>query len=173
MRSIKSKCMLDRDITLVAAMDKTGAIGKDNKLLWSLPSDLYHFKLLTLKGTVVMGRRTYESIGRALPDRRNIILSRDMRYRPRGEIVARSIDELFRLTTPDEKLFVIGGGEIYSQLLPHVRRLVVTEVDAEINGDTYMPEFKNDPSIREIYRVTADDDPRDDYRYDIVYYERS
>lgn len=164
--------MQQRNITLVAAMDKAGAIGKDNKLPWSLPSDLYHFKLLTLKGTVVMGRRTFESIGKPLPDRRNIVLSRDMSYRPRGEVVARSVDEVFRLTEHDEKIFVIGGGEIYKQFLPHVNRLVISEVDVEIHGDTYMPDFKSDPTIREIYRVRPDDDPRDEYRYDIVYYER-
>lgn len=161
---------MDRQIVLVAAVNKRGAIGKGNKLLWSIPSDLFHFKLLTLKGTVVMGRKTFESLGnKPLPDRRNIVMSQDMAYKPFGQEVCRSALALFEMTSETERIFVIGGEAIYRLFMPYAEGLVVSYVDAEVEGDTHFPEIDM-ARFKEIHRVVADKDLRDEYSYEIAYY---
>lgn len=127
-------------ISLIAAMDKNNVIGYNNDMPWSLPNDLKHFKEVTSHSTIIMGRKTYESIGRPLPNRRNIILSRSG-YETNDDVeVISSIDEIKKLAKKEE-VFVIGGGTIYEQVISFADRLYITRIDAELKGDTYFPQF--------------------------------
>jgi dihydrofolate reductase len=115
-------------------------IGRDNDLPWRLPDDLKHFKQLTSGHTVVMGRRTWESIGaRPLPNRRHIVISRDSGYQATGATVAGSLDAALKLAAGDAEVFIIGGQQIYALALPIADRLYLTEVDADVPGDVRFP----------------------------------
>lgn len=137
-------------IILVAAHDKNNLIGNNNKLPWHLPEDLKHFKDTTRGNTVVMGRKTYESIGFPLPNRRNIILTRNKDLKIDGcDIVADMQDILSNKELADKKLMVIGGTEIYKLFLDVADELVITEVNGEYEGDAYFPEYKEDFKLTE------------------------
>lgn len=128
-------------VTLIAAMDRNYAIGADNKLLWHLPADMAFFKKMTTGKTVLMGRKTYESLGRPLPNRRNIVLTRQQELEIEGcEVVHDLKEALDRFR--GEELMVIGGAEIYALALPYADKLLLTEVDAVIGGsDAFFPKF--------------------------------
>ena len=128
----------------VVAHDKNRLIGGDNKLLWHLPEDLKNFKKLTLNSVVVMGRKTFESIGKPLPKRLNVVLTRDKDFRPNNCIVYDDIREVIRDFAEEYQVFIIGGGEIYKQFFPHIKRIYVSLVDGEYVGDTYFPEYNSD-----------------------------
>ncbi|RMF18132.1 MAG: dihydrofolate reductase [Alphaproteobacteria bacterium] len=129
-------------ITLVAAVAKNGVIGTRGRLPWHLPADLRHFKALTWGKPVIMGRRTFESIGRALPGRRNIVLTRDPGWRAPAQVaLARDRCEALTLAGQVPEAMVIGGGEIYRLFLPLADRLELTEVDLSPSGDAYFPEL--------------------------------
>lgn len=130
--------MSDQTITLIAALDKNYAIGKGNTMPWHLPDDLKRFKALTTEKTVLMGRKTFESIGKPLPKRRNVVLTRSEEFTAGGVEVVHSVEEALKL--PD--LFVIGGGEIYTAFLPHATHMNLTLVDTAIeSADAYFPRF--------------------------------
>lgn len=135
-------------IALIVAMARNHVIGKDNTMPWHLPEDLRHFKRVTLGKPVVMGRNTYESIGKPLVQRANIIISRNPAYRVEGAAVVHSLDaalalgaDLLRDAGPDAELMIIGGAQIYAQALPLAQRLYLTEVHAEPEGDASFPQF--------------------------------
>lgn len=141
-------------VTIVAAVARNGVIGRDNDLPWRLPEDLRRFKQLTMGGVLVMGRRTYESIGRPLPGRRTIVVSRDPGLRIDGVEVAASLEEALA-RAGDGEVYVVGGGEIYRQAMGLADALEITEVDAEPEGDTFFPEI--DPADwREVARAPGD-----------------
>jgi dihydrofolate reductase len=113
-------------------------MGRGGALPWHLPEDLKHFKRLTLEKPVIMGRKTFDSIGKPLPKRRNIVLTRNTTYWPEGVEIARSVNEVFDMTSDDREIAVIGGAEIFNEFAPYVDTAFVTEVDAEIaDGDVY------------------------------------
>lgn len=124
-------------------MSENRVIGKDNKLLWSLPQDMKRFKALTTGHTVIMGRKTYESIGRVLPNRINIVISGDSAYKVPGGFVAHSLDEALIIAEKKEKeeIFIIGGGQVYTQALPLADTLYLTIVKGAYEGDTYFPDY--------------------------------
>lgn len=126
-------------------MARNGVIGRDNTLPWRLPADLQHFKALTTGHPVLMGRKTFESLGRPLPNRTNIVVTRDRDYAPAGVRVAHSIDEAVAIAAEhlpaDRQLFVIGGENLYAQMLPRAERLYVTLVETEVDGDARFPAF--------------------------------
>ncbi|KQP56529.1 dihydrofolate reductase [Agreia sp. Leaf283] len=132
-------------VALVWAEARGGVIGGDGTIPWHLPEDLAHFKKVTLGGTVVMGRRTWQSLPerfRPLPGRRNVVLTRDRDFAAEGAEVAHSLDEVLDATgrdDPSAPVWVIGGGDIYAQALPRASRLEVTEVDLDVAGDTRAP----------------------------------
>jgi len=132
-------------IVLVVAVAENGVIGRDNGMPWRLPGDLKHFKKTTLGKPVIMGRRTFESIGRPLPGRSNIVLTRDTGFRPDGVLLARNIDEAFSLAKREamklnaEEITVIGGGEVYAQALPLAARIYLTEVHGKPDGAAHFP----------------------------------
>lgn len=132
-------------LSLIAALSQNRAIGKDNKIPWHIPEDLKRFRALTRGHVVVMGRRTFESIGRALPERINIVVTRDPAYTATGCIVVHSLTEALREAKQREKkeIFVIGGGEIYRQALPLADRLYLTLVEGQFEGDTFFPEYSD------------------------------
>jgi dihydrofolate reductase len=126
-------------LSLIAAIARNGAIGKDNALLWRLPEDLQHFKRTTLGCPVIMGRKTWDSIGRPLPGRRNIVITRNPQWHANGTDSAPSLEAALSLAAEAPKVFVIGGAEIYAQALPMADELVLTEVDADFDADAFFP----------------------------------
>jgi dihydrofolate reductase len=128
-------------ITLVAAVAKNGVIGRDGDLPWRLPDDLKAFKRLTLGKPVVMGRKTWESIGRPLPGRHNVVMTRSEGFAAPGASVVSSVQQALELLTDHEEIMVIGGGAIYRQFLGRASRIYLTEVDAEVDGDVTFPEL--------------------------------
>jgi dihydrofolate reductase len=125
--------------SLIVARARNGAIGKDNGMPWHLPADFAHFKRTTLGRPVIMGRRTWESIGRALPGRRNIVVSRTPGWRAPGAEVVGSLDEAWRAVEGADEAFVIGGAQLYAEALPEADRIYLTEIAGEVDGDTFFP----------------------------------
>jgi len=159
-----------RKIALVAAMDKNRAIGRAGALPWHLPDDLKRFKALTLGKTVLMGRKTFESIGRPLPKRRNVVLTRDPNFGSEGVEVVHSLDDALQL---DDEILVIGGGEIYTLFLPLATHLHLTLVDTAIpDADTFFPEW-NPAQWRETHREFHPADERHLFAFSYVDLERA
>ncbi|WP_067223032.1 type 3 dihydrofolate reductase [Marinomonas gallaica] len=133
-------------LSLIVAMSTNRVIGINNSLPWHLPNDLKYFKQVTMGKPIVMGRNTYESIGKPLPGRRNIVISRNPDYQPDGVDVVSSLDAAIKLGEDiclidgHEEVMIIGGAQIYALALPRVDRLYITHVDAEVNGDAFFPE---------------------------------
>ncbi|HEY6824359.1 MAG TPA: dihydrofolate reductase, partial [Steroidobacteraceae bacterium] len=123
------------------AMAQNGVIGRDNTLPWRLPEDLKRFKSFTLGKPILMGRKTFESIGRPLPERTNFVLTRDRGWSAAGVTVAHSVEEALARAAGSEELVAIGGAEVYRLVLPFARRIYLTHVHADVPGDTYFPEF--------------------------------
>jgi dihydrofolate reductase len=139
-------------ISLVVAAARNNAIGKGNALPWSLPNDLKHFKDVTSGHAVVMGRKTFESIGRPLPNRRNIVITRQEDYKPEGVEVVGSLDAAIAAVPAGEEAFVIGGGEIFKQALPIADRVYLTRVEADVEGDAFFPALEAG-EWREVSRI--------------------
>ena len=156
-------------ITIIVAKSNNGIIGKDGDLPWRLPEDLKRFKRLTTGNIVVMGRKTYDSIGRPLPNRKNIVISRNTSLKIEGvEVEQDLIDVLKR--NQEENVYVIGGGQIYVDALPFSEKLEVTEVDVELVGDTSFPEIDSS-QWKEIFREKRVD-PESNLTYSFVSLER-
>lgn len=131
-------------ISLIAAVARNRALGKDGQLLWHLPEDMRYFRETTRGKPVIMGRKTWESLPdafRPLPGRRNIVISRNSAYEAPGATLAGSLDEAVRLTQDDTEVFVIGGAEVYRQAMPLAQRLYLTEVAHDFSADAFFPEF--------------------------------
>lgn len=138
-------------ISMIAAMAHDRVIGLDNQMPWHLPADLAHFKRVTLGKPVLMGRKTFESIGRPLPGRRNLVISRNPEYRVAGVEVIDSVEAALALLAADDpvaELMVIGGGHLYAQLLPKADRLYLTRIDLAVEGDTRFPAFDEAEWVR-------------------------
>ncbi len=128
-------------ISIIAAMDRNHLIGDKNQLPWHLPADFAHFKSVTMGKPIVMGRKTFESIGKPLPGRTNIVLSRNPDIQFEGVECVGSFEEAVALVADAEELMVIGGSAIYEMLMPRVDRMYITYVDGEFKGDAWFPEF--------------------------------
>lgn len=126
-------------ISLVVAAAENGVIGRQNTLPWHLPRDLARFKALTLDHTIVMGRKTFESIGKPLPRRRNVVISRNRDYAPVGAEVVACLDQALAITAGEDEVFVIGGAEIFRQALPLAERIYLTRIHADVPGDIVLP----------------------------------
>ena len=131
--------MCIRDRSIVVAMDDNRLIGNKNQLPWHLPADLAYFKKLTTGKSILMGRKTYDSIGRPLPNRRNIVMTRNSEISIPGCEVVSSLDEAFELTKGEEEVMVIGGASLCDQLLPEINRLYITKIVVEFEGDFFFP----------------------------------
>jgi dihydrofolate reductase len=130
-------------ITLIVARARNGVIGRDNALPWHLPEDLRHFKATTMGHTLVMGRKTFDSIGRPLPGRRTIVLSRNQAWSHPGCERAESIEAALSLVPDADEVFVVGGDEVYRNALTHADRAIVTELEIEPEGDAFFPALDN------------------------------
>jgi dihydrofolate reductase len=143
--------------SLVVAMARNRVIGRDNALPWRLPADLAHFKKVTMGHPIVMGRRTYESIGKALPGRRNIVVTRNVGLEAPGCIVVPSLEAAWRAAGDADEACVIGGTSLFEETLPIADAIHLTEIEADVPGDTYFPEFdRSQWREREIARQPAD-----------------
>lgn len=149
-------------------MSKNRVIGNNNELIWKLSSDLKRFKELTTNNPVIMGRKTYESIGRPLPNRRNIVITRNTEYSVEGCEIVSSLEEALLLTNND--CFIIGGGEIYTQSLEFADKIYLTLVNKEFEGDTTFPEL--DDKWAKISRKDFKADDKNEYDYSFIEYER-
>lgn len=146
-------------------MSKNRVIGDSNTLIWHLPEDLKRFKQLTTGNAIVMGRKTYESIGRPLPNRRNIIITRDKDYSVEGGEIVNSLEEAFLITGSD--CFVIGGGEIYKQSLSYSQKIYLTLIDKDFEGDTEFPEING-----EWKEINKEDFEYSEFNWSFIEYER-
>ena len=128
-------------VTMVVAIGENNAIGKNNELLWYLPKDLRHFKTITSGHTVIMGRKTYESVGKPLPKRRNIIITRNTELTVDGAEVVHTIEDALELCKSDEEVFIIGGAEIYKMAMKHTDKIFLTVVHESFEADAFFPEI--------------------------------
>lgn len=158
-------------LSLIFAMDRNRLIGRGNQLPWHLPADLKHFKAVTMGKPIIMGRLTYESIGKPLPGRRNIVVSRDAGYSAPGCEVVTSPEAALQAVAHVDEAMVIGGANLYRQMLPHADRLYITFIDAEFEGDAWFPEWNAD-EWREVRRDAHRPDERNTVPYAFVVLER-
>ncbi len=158
-------------VSVIAALAKNRIIGIENRLPWRLPEDLAHFKALTLNHPILMGRKTFESLGRPLPGRTNIVITRNPDYGNDGCLVADSIPAALALCAEVDEVFFIGGAELYAQVIPLADRLYLTEVDIEAAGDAWFPEY-DQSAFREVSRESHIGEKADALRFDFVVYER-
>lgn len=159
-------------LSIIVAKSKNNVIGKDNQLIWKIPDDLKRFKNLTTGHIIIMGRKTFESIGRVLPNRFHIILSNDKNYKidnPNVKVI-NNINELDEYIKDNRENFVIGGATIYKLLLPKSNKLYITQIDKEFDGDTFFPELNE----KEWKIVKEEIGPKDenDFEYRYIDYEK-
>jgi len=159
-------------ISLIVAMSRNRTIGQGNALPWHLPADLKYFKRITLGKPIIMGRKTFESIGRPLPGRTNIIVTHELAYRANGCTVVHSIDEAISVAQAHEEVMVIGGATLFEQILPRAERIYLTEIDEEFAGDTFFPELEQ-CTWREIQREHHVPDEQNTHAYSFVVLERN
>jgi dihydrofolate reductase len=161
-------------ISLIVAMASNRAIGLDNKMPWHLSADLKKFKKITMGAPILMGRKTHESIGRALPGRTNIIISRNSAYQPLAEtgcLVFNDIEKAIESCSEFSEVFVIGGSDFYKSMLPIADTLYLTKIHQEFPGDTFFPELNNDQWI-EVEREDINDDPDVAFSYSFLKLEK-
>lgn len=159
-------------LSFIFAMDKNRVIGKNNDLPWRLPEDLKFFKRVTMGHPIVMGRKTHESIGRALPGRENIIVTRDNNYKAEGCTVIHSVSEVERIgKESEEEVFVIGGSELFKATFDAADRLYITYIEEEFEGDTFFPEF-DEKEWKLLSKDKGLKDEKNIYDYFFMIYER-
>jgi dihydrofolate reductase len=159
------------EIVLIAALAKNRVIGIDNRLPWHLPDDLQHFKRLTMGHSIVMGRKTWESLPGVLPDRRHIVITRDAGYQAEKADIVHSIDEAMALVPGQESIFIVGGANLYEQMLKRADRMELTLVDAEPKGDALFPQW-DDLQWQEVSREHHGADDRHRFAFDFVSFNR-
>ena len=130
-----------KNITIIAAISENNVLGKNNKLIWHIPDDLKRFKKLTIGHSVIMGRKTFESMNKALPERKNIILTRNKNYKAKGILIAHNVQEALNYCENDNQPFIIGGGEIYNLFLNISDKIELTRIHKLYNGDAFFPEI--------------------------------
>jgi len=158
-------------VSLIVAMARNGVIGVNNSLPWHLPADLKHFKSLTMGHHIVMGRKTYESIGKPLPGRTSVVVTRNPEYSLPNVIVVNSLEAALTACDKDSEIFVIGGAELYRQAINLADRIYLTEIDADISGDAHFTEFSRD-AWQEVERITNNPDDKNHYTYHFVTFDR-
>ena len=161
-------------LSIIVAKAKNNIIGKNNSLIWHLPEDLKHFRKLTTGHTIIMGRKTFESLGRVLPDRKHIIFSQNPDFKVNDENVevVHSLLQIQDLIEGEEEAFVIGGAMIYNFLMPYVKKMYVTQINEEFEGDAFFPKIDE-----KVWRKTSEEkgikDEENKLDYEFITYERS
>ena len=160
-------------LSIIVAKAKNNTIGKDNKLLWNIPDDLKRFKELTINHNIIMGRKTFESIGRILPNRKHIIFSQNPDFKIDNENIeiVHSMLQIQQYIEDKNENFVIGGAMIYNLLMPYVTKMYVTEIDKDFEGDTVFPRI-NTEVWQEVSREDGPKDEENDFKYEYVVYKR-
>jgi dihydrofolate reductase len=160
-------------ITVIAAIAKNNALGKDNDLIWYLPADLKRFKKVTTGHYILMGRNTYESIGKPLPNRTTIIITRNKNYFKEGCLIAGSLEEAIELAKEEAQLFIIGGAQIYNEVISKnlADQLDITLVHSEFEADVFFPEI-NANTWKESAREDFKADEKNDYDYSFISYQK-
>ncbi len=159
------------NLHLVVAIDKKGGIGKNNQLLWHLPADLKHFKEITSGHPIIMGRKTYDSIGKPLPNRRNVVITRQEKLKIEGAEVVNSLQEAIELVKNENLAFIIGGAEIFAAAMPLVHQIELTLVHHTFEADTFFPEIN--PKIwEEMNRENHQPDDKNAFSYSFITYKK-
>lgn len=160
---------------MIAAMAQNRVIGADNDMPWHLPADLAHFKRVTLGKPIIMGRRTYQSIGRALPGRLNIVVSRDPDFTLQDATVVTSCEQAIQVAKQAniEEVMIIGGGTIYQHFLSFCHRLYLTEIDLQVDGDTYFPDYRATSEWQELDRTAHYKDEKNPHSYTFITLQRT
>lgn len=158
-------------LALIVAIAANYVIGNNNQLPWHLPADLKHFKNLTMGKPIVMGRKTYESIGKPLPGRRNIVVTRQENLAIPGCEVVHSLEEALKITQTADEVMLIGGAELFKQALPLANTMYLTFIHQDFHGDAYFPHW-NTAQWKEVAREDCESDENNPYRYSFVTYQR-
>jgi dihydrofolate reductase len=164
--------VLPARVAIVAALARNRAIGRDNAMPWRLPEDLKRFKRLTMGHAVIMGRKTFESIGTPLIGRNNIVITRSREWSPPGCVVAHSLESALAAAGGSQDAFVIGGAQIYALALPHAQRLHMTEIDCDFEGDAFFPDYDRS-RWREVSRERHASNGPDGFDFAFVDYDRA
>ena len=161
----------NKQVTMIAAAGENNALGKDNQLIWYLSDDLKHFKNLTKGHHVIMGRKTFESMPKALPNRTNVVITRQKDYEAENAHVVHSLEAALAFVEDDEQPFIIGGGEVYRQGLDYADSIELTRVHEEFEADTFFPDI--DPAKwREVWRENHDKDEKHKHAFSFIRYEK-
>lgn len=158
-------------LSIIVATSENQVIGNENALIWHVSADLKRFKQLTTGHTILMGRKTFESIGKALPNRRNIVISRNPNFQAEGCETVASIEDALQLVENEEEVFIIGGGTIYREMWDRADRLYLTLVHAIVDGDTVVPAI-DDRKWKQVSREDFQAGEKDDYNYSFINYQR-
>lgn len=159
-------------ISMIAAMANNRVIGADNDMPWHMPADLKHFKSVTMGKPIIMGRKTYESIGRALPGRLNVVISSKPDARFDGAISVTSVEDAIKAVGQVEEVMIIGGGTIYQTCLASANRLYLTFIDLDVDGDTYFPDYTAQATWVEVERSAFPADEKNAHAYEFVNFDR-
>lgn len=160
-------------LSIIVAKAKNNIIGKDNKLLWKLPADLQRFKELTTGHIIIMGRKTFESLGRVLPNRKHIVFTQNPDFKVNDENVqvVHSMLEIQEYIESEEECFVIGGAMIYNLLMPYVNKMYITQIDKDFEGDAFFPRI-DETKWKEIEREKGIKDENNNLDYEFITYEK-
>jgi len=158
-------------ISIIAAMSRNRVIGINNTLPWHLPADLKHFKSITMGKAIVMGRKTFESIGRPLPGRTNIIITRNTGFQAEGCTVVHSIEDALDLSVKQDEIMIIGGASFYEQILPRADRIYLTLIDEKFEGDALFPKY-NQSDWQETEHIKHMPDEKNKYQYSFIVLNR-
>ncbi len=159
-------------LAIIVATDEQGLIGRENDLPWKLSADLQYFRRVTMGKPIIMGRSTHESIGRALPGRHNIVVTKNTDYQADGCTIVHSIAEAITACNDVEEVMVMGGASLYKQFLPQADKLYLTQVHASLEGDTWFPDWQTDDWI-ELSREDYSSDEKNEFDYSFIVLERS
>ncbi len=155
------------EVIIIVAVAKNNVIGRDGKLPWHLPSDLQHFKRTTMGFPLIMGRKTFQSIGKPLPGRDNIVLTRDTSLQIPGCLIRHSLPEAIEHCRDQQKVFIIGGGDIFKLALPYTDTIIVTALERDVEGDVYF-----DPIDPDLFKIKRQERFNEEEPYTILHYER-
>lgn len=160
-------------LTIIVAKAKNNVIGKDNQLLWHIPDDLKRFKKFTTGHTIIMGRKTFESLEKILPNRKHIVFTQNPDFKVDDENVevVHSMLQIQEYIENDEEAFVIGGAIIYNLLMPYVKKMYITEIDKDFDGDAFFPKI-DETKWKEVSREKGPEDEGNDFTYEYVTYEK-
>ena len=163
--------MPEKQLAIIVAMAQNHTIGINNTLPWRIPEDLRHFKALTMGHHMIMGRKTFDSIGKPLPSRTTVVVTRDRNLKIDGCIMAHSLEEAMAACAGDEQVFLVGGAELYTQMLPLADTLYITEIQQSVEGDAHFPAFNRD-AWQEVSREIRQQETPQPLEYHFVTYRR-